>query len=271
MNIKTILSIIFFVLTAPVLKVQAQQSETGNPSLNAFQKKVMVEEDDTLGYRILYPENMSREKTYPMVLFLHGAGERGNDNEKQLTHGAGLFVDGKGRSRLDVIAVFPQCPPDVMWTHREKEQHDDGKWKFWFSVPDNPPRTAGMVNSLVEKLVESEKANPDSLYVMGLSMGGIGALEFLYRWPEKYAAAISVCGGHDPDLVSEYCHIPVWFFHGGKDNVVPPQYSRQVYDAMKECNPDVRYTLYPETNHNSWDPAFNEPGLFAWLLRFSKR
>ncbi len=269
MNIKTILSI-SILLAGAFLKIQAQQNETGNDSPDAFREEVLIENGDTLRYRILYPEDMSPEKKYPMVLFLHGAGERGTDNKKQLTHGADLFVDEEGRPSHDVIAVFPQCPPDVMWTHREKEMNEEGVWEFWFPVPDDPPRPAQMVNSLVEEMVASGQVQPGRLYVMGLSMGGIGTLEFLYRWPKKYAAAISVCGGHDPDLVSEYCDVPVWFFHGGEDNVVPPKYSRRVYDVMKECNDDARYTFYPDTNHNSWDKAFSEPGLIDWLLGFSK-
>ena len=270
MNIKAILSISFLLLTGAILKVQAQQNETGNHPKNAFREEVLIENGDTLRYRILFPENVNPEKSYPLVLFLHGAGERGTDNKKQLTHGADLFVDEEGRSRHDVIAVFPQCPPEVMWTHRDKEQNEEGKWKFWFPVPESPPRPAAMVNNLVDAQVLSGVADPDRLYVMGLSMGGIGTLEFLYRWPEKYAAAIAVCGGHDPDLVPEYCDVPVWFFHGGEDDVVPTEYSRRVYDEMKKCNTNVRYMLYPDTNHNSWDPAFNEPGLMDWLLEFEK-
>jgi predicted peptidase len=231
-----------------------------------YQRKEFVKDNDTLKYRILYPENMKPDNQYPLVLFLHGAGERGVHNEKQLTHGAGLFVDENGKPAKDAIVLFPQCPPDVMWTNRVKKQNNEGVWEFWFPLGDAAPLPSLMVNQLVEELMASGQADADRVYVMGLSMGGIGTLEFLHRWPEKYSAAISVCGGHNPDLAASYCHVPVWFFHGGEDDVVPPIYSRQVYDVLKKCNVDTRYTFYPYANHNSWDRAFSEPGLLEWLL-----
>ncbi|PWD98542.1 carboxylesterase family protein [Marinilabilia rubra] len=235
-----------------------------------YERKDFIRNGDTLKYRILYPEEMKQDKEYPLVLFLHGAGERGVKNERQLTHGADLFVDENWNTTREAIVLFPQCPPGIMWTNREKKKNSEGVWEFWFPLGDSAPWPSLMVNQLVEDLTASGKVDADRRYIMGLSMGGIGTLEFLYRWPEKYAAAISVCGGHDPDLAETYCHVPVWFFHGGKDDVVPPIYSRQVYDVLKKCNVDTRYTFYPYANHNSWDPAFSEPGLLDWLFSFEK-
>lgn len=237
-------------------------------NIDAFQSKVFVRNEDSVIYRILYPEKMEKGKKYPLILFLHGAGERGTDNEKQLTHGASLFVDEQGLPTQEAIVLFPQCPPDVMWTHRVKEKNKEGVWEFRFPLGESAPRPAQLVNLLVEDLMASGQVDTNHMYVMGLSMGGIGTLEFLYRWPEKYAAAICICGGHDPALVEKYCHVPVWFFHGGKDDVVPSVYSRQVFDVLKKCNVNTRYTLYSELNHNSWDAAFSEPGLLEWLLSF---
>lgn len=222
---------------------------------------------DTLKYNILYPQHMKSGKKYPLVLFLHGAGERGNDNEKQLTHGSKLFLNDTVRKKLPAIVLFPQCPPDVMWTHLLKEKTSSGDWKFDFPLRKEPTKPAFLVNKLVEEMLGSGKVDVSRVYIIGLSMGGIGTLEFLYRWPQKYAAAHVICGGHNPELVSTYQHVPIWFFHGAKDDVVPPIYSRQVYEVHKKLNSKSKYTLYPEANHNSWDSAFAEPDFLKWLFK----
>lgn len=234
-----------------------------------FKKEHLIGAGDTLNYRILYPQKMRAGKKYPLVLFLHGSGERGSDNEKQLTHGAKLFLNTKNQKKYPAVVVFPQCPENQMWSRREKEQSGSGKWIFRFPLGPEPTEPARLVNQLVEELSRKDYIDVDRIYMMGLSMGGIGALEFLYRWPDKYAAAVVICGGHNPQLASTYCHVPVWFFHGGKDDVVPPENSRAVFNELRRCNPDSKYTLYPDANHNSWDPAFSEPDLLQWI--FSKR
>ena len=238
--------------------------------LNLYQKANFILGQDTLKYRILYPENMEKGKTYPLVLFLHGSGERGTDNQKQLTHGAKFFLDQTNRKEYPAIVVFPQCPPDIKWTHRLKEKSAEGDWIFKFPTESGPTKPAYMADQLVNKIVEEENIDPKRIYIMGLSMGGIGTLEFLYRWPDKYTAAAVICGGHNPELVTKYSHVPIWFFHGGKDDVVPGKYSKLVYDEQKKYNAESKYTLYPEANHNSWDQAFAEPVLVKWLFSKSK-
>lgn len=260
MKLKPLSLLAFLILT---LHLQGQEYDS-------YEKKSFIEGADTLLYRIMYPREMKEGEKYPLVLFLHGAGERGTGNEKQLTHGAHLFIDEEGNPKYPAVVLFPQCPPDIMWTHREKKKNSEGVWEFCFPLGDSAPWPSLMVNQLVDSLVASDRVDEGRIYIMGLSMGGIGTLEFLYRWHDKYAAAISICGGHDPELSETYCQVPVWFFHGGKDDVVPPVYSRQVYDVLKKCNVDTRYTFYPCANHNSWDPAFSEPGLLEWLLGFEK-
>lgn len=238
--------------------------------LNSYQKGNFIFEQDSLQYRILYPENMKKGKAYPLVLFLHGAGERGTDNQKQLTHGAKLFLDQKNRKKYPAIVIFPQCPPDVMWTNRTKvKSEEEEDWIFKFPTESGTTKPAYMVDQLVNKILQNENIDQKRIYIMGLSMGGIGTLEFLYRWPDKYTAAAVICGGHNPDLITKYSNIPIWFFHGGKDDVVPGKYSKLVYDEQKKYNAESKYTLYPEANHNSWDQAFAEPDLLKWI--FSKK
>jgi len=235
--------------------------------MSEFRNEEFIQSQDTLKYRILYPEKMKNGEKYPLVLFLHGSGERGGDNQKQLTHGAKLFVDKTMREKYPAFVLFPQCPNNVMWSHRKKKKSERDDWIFNFPLEPEPTKPAGLVNQLIEKMLGSELVDTNQVYIMGLSMGGIGALEFLYRWPEKYSAAVVICGGNDPQFASVYCHIPVWFFHGGKDNVVPQKFSQAVYDELKKRNLNTKYTLYPDANHNSWDPALAEPDLLKWLFK----
>ncbi len=238
---------------------------------DAFIKKEFVKDGDTLKYNILYPEQMKSGKKYPLVLFLHGSGERGNDNQKQLTHGSKLFLNEEVRKNYPAIVLFPQCPPEEMWTHRIKKKSPAGVWVFEFPLGAEPTKPTALVNELVEQLLSSGKVDVSRVYIIGMSMGGIGTLEFLYQWPHKYAAANVICGGNDPNFVASYKDVPIWFFHGAKDDVVPPIYSKQVYEAHKKLNPKSKYTLYPEANHNSWDAAFAEPDFLKWLFDIKKQ
>ncbi|GJM63138.1 alpha/beta hydrolase-fold protein [Persicobacter diffluens] len=234
----------------------------------AFEKQVYYAQGDSLLYQILLPNDFQEGKKYPLILFLHGAGERGDDNEKQLKLGGSLFESDSVQQDYPAIIVFPQCPEGTMWTARQKQKDRKGDWRFNFPVPEHPPKPSEMVNALVDSLRSGTQVDPSRVYIMGISMGGIGTLEFLHRWPEKYAAAAVICGGHNPQLTGNYHQVPIWFFHGGKDDVVPPAFSKAVFKRIKRKNKASRYTLYPEANHNSWDDALAEPQLLNWLFQF---
>lgn len=241
--------------------------------ISLFEKRIFVtDKGDSLPYRILFPENYDRSREYPMVLFLHGAGERGLDNEKQLTHGSDLFLDPDNRKKFPAIVVFPQCPEDKYWIDISIRDKLRGK-----GVPDfeesikSPSEELANVNELVEQLIAQESLDEKKLYVMGLSMGGFGTFETLARWPEKYAGAVAICGGGNISLTSRYKdETGIWITHGAKDDVVPVVLSQRVYHALKEQGADVRYTEFPEANHNAWDPTFAMPELLPWLFSNSK-
>lgn len=244
---------------------------TFSQNVQQFENNIFVNGNDTIQYRILYPEKIKTGKKHPLVLFLHGAGERGSDNKRQLTHGARLFLNEQNQKKYPAIVVFPQCPQGIMWTNRQKHKNENGEWLFDFPIDKQSPWPALLVDHLVSELIDNDLVDSRRVYIMGLSMGGIGTLEFLYRNPDKYAGAVVICGGHNPELSTVYQDIPIWFFHGGKDNVVPMQYSQEVYNSVKSHNKKTKYTLYPEANHNSWDPAFTETDLLKWLFSNKRR
>ncbi|TDN98399.1 prolyl oligopeptidase family serine peptidase [Sunxiuqinia elliptica] len=260
---KSLLVIALILLASTTWSVEAQQ-------VSQYEKREFIHENDTLLYRILYPHNYDETKQYPVVLFLHGAGERGSDNERQLNLGGDLFLNEKLRKKYPAIVIFPQCPVDTMWTARTKNRDAQQNWVFNFPVSKVAPRPAEMVNLLVEEYMETPSVDKNRIYIMGISMGGIGTLEFLHRWPEKYAAAAVICGGHDFRITDNYKHLPIWFFHGEADDVVPHHYSYEVYKAVCKGNRRTRYTSYPNTNHNSWDKALAEPKLLKWMFNNQK-
>lgn len=242
--------------------------------LSVYEKKQFISEDgDTLDYRILFPENYEENKGYPLLLFLHGAGERGSDNERQLTHGAKLFLSPENRKNFPAIVVFPQCPEDKYWIDIavRAQLRGQGDPDFKETIK-SPSEELSLVNELMDNLIQKERVDQNRIYLMGLSMGGFGTFETLARWPEKYAAAIGICGGGNISLTKNYAdQTAVWITHGAKDDVVPVVLSQRLYHALKEHGANVRYTEFPEANHNAWDPTFAIPELLPWLFSHTKK
>lgn len=235
--------------------------------LSLYEKKeFLFEEGKRLPYRILYPENYDRSRTYPLILFLHGAGERGADNERQLIHGSKLFLKAENRQQFPAIVVLPQCPGDSYWASvlRDTTKRPFGI-TFNYAAPPNWPLVAA--NELVKQLISTEAVDPRRVYITGLSMGGMGTFEAVFRYPDLYAAALPVCGGGDTKLYDKRVkRTKFWVFHGDADGVVDVQLSRAMVIKLKEQKVAVRYTEYPGVNHNSWDPAFAEPDFLQWMF-----
>jgi predicted peptidase len=232
---------------------------------NLYKPEKFIRGTDTLLYRILMPENFDKTKTYPVLLFLHGAGERGNDNKAQLIHGSKLFLRPEVRANYPAIVIFPQCPEDSYWSN-VKSSMVNGKRNFEFEKGGKPTLAMKMVMSLMEQVKDLPYTDNKRIYAGGLSMGGMGTFEILRRMRGEFAAAFAVCGGDNPENVRKYKNIPLWIFHGAKDDVVPPENSQIIADALKAKKADVKFTMYPEANHNSWDQAFAEPELLSWLF-----
>ncbi|WP_036383694.1 alpha/beta hydrolase-fold protein [Muricauda sp. MAR_2010_75] len=235
-----------------------------------YEAKMLIEGNDTLRYRIMYPNNFQEDGNYPVVLFLHGAGERGNDNEKQLVHGGKLFATDYLQERYPAIVIFPQCPTNSYWSNVDVDR-STYPIKLNFNYKGGPTKPLEMVMDLLQTTIEQPYANDNQVYLMGLSMGGMGTFELLSRKPDTFAAAIPICGGGDPNSVATYAKkIPLWVFHGAQDNVVNPLQSMEMVSALLSAGAYPRFTVYDFANHNSWDPAFAEPDLLPWLFSHKK-
>lgn len=231
-----------------------------------YQKKWMVQNGDTLPYRVLLPLNFDSTKTYPVIFFLHGAGERGRDNERQLIHGSKLFAKEEIRTQYPAIVIIPQCPTDDYWANVLRVHDDAGKRAFFFLEHGVPGRYMVLLQELVEYVLKVYPVRMEQVYVGGLSMGGMGTFELVRRMPKTFAAAFPICGGANPSTAKKMKKVNWWIFHGAKDNVVPPHHSENMVNALKDARANVKWTLFPEANHNAWDPTFAEPELFPWLF-----
>ncbi len=241
--------------------------KTEDPAFVPFLKKEFVfAEGKALPYRILYPENYDKSKKYPLLLFLHGAGERGNDNELQLTHGARLFTSEAGRKNFPGIIIFPQCPNESFWASTKIDRTvTPFKIEFDYSTEPNWPLAAA--NELVKKLLNEEAIDKSRVYIAGLSMGGMGAFESVYRYPDLYTAALPICGGGSVNLYDKrVTKTAFWVFHGDADNVVDVKLSREMVDRLKALKAEVKYSEYPGVGHNSWDHAFADKEFLSWML-----
>ena len=238
---------------------------------NLYKEKMHIQGKDTLQYRIMYPENFSKTQQYPVVLFLHGAGERGDDNKKQLVHGSKLFADKTNRGAFPAIVIFPQCPKNDYWSKVEVDRSTN-PIGLEFKYETGPTTSMKMVINLMDEFAEKPFVKKEKIYVGGLSMGGMGTFEILYRRPEMFAAAFVICGGGNPESAKVYADkIDLWVFHGAEDNVVDPQLSLNMVSAILKHGGKPNFTLYADANHNSWDPAFAEPKLLTWLFSKSKK
>lgn len=229
-----------------------------------FQKETFISSrGDTLPYRLLRPEMMKPGEKYPLVLFLHGAGERGKDNEKQLTHGGQMWLNPVNREKYPAFVLAPQCPETGYWTYGARPNS---------FMPEDMPLDEPMnpVSQALKDLLDTYLAMPQvdkgCVYIIGLSMGGMGTFDMAVRFPDVFAAAIPICGTVNPARLEAAKNVKFRIFHGDADNVVTPEGSRAAYRALKAAGAEVEYIEFPGCNHGSWTPAFNYPDFMSWLF-----
>jgi predicted peptidase len=245
-----------FVVFSLLLLSMDVQSQT----MDLFDKLVYSSSEDSLPYRLLKPVNPGALEKFPLFIFLHGAGERGNDNEAQIKHIKDLVLDPKYRGKYPCYVLAPQCPKGKWWADHSK----DGV------MLTEPSKPMTLLIALIENLSKEFPIDEDRIYISGVSMGGFGTWYLMARFPDKFAAAIPVCGGGDAKSASKIKDIPTWAFHGALDQVVPPKRSRQMISALQKEGGKPGYTEYPDVAHNSWVQAYQEPHLLPWLFKQKK-
>jgi len=237
-------------------------------NIELYKKETFIFENDTLNYRILKPLNYDPNKQYPVHLFLHGSGERGKDNSSQLTHGGSLFLKKENREKYNSWVIFPQCSKNDRWPSISSD--------LWDQVFENkikkPNKSLGLVIRLMDEFIEEKDVDNQRIYLSGLSMGGMGAFEILYRRPDMFAAATPICSNGITQLAKLFANkVPVWIFHGSDDKVVSPKYSLEMARAIIESGGSPKMTLYADVDHNSWDNAFAEKDFLKWIHSKTKK
>lgn len=252
----TILGIMIFLGN---VYVDAQKTE--------YASKYMLVGVDTLLYRCLEPDTILEEEKYPLILFLHGAGERGNDNENQLKHGAGLFLNPVNREKYPAYVVFPQCPKSEFGPFVNEPSRLDGTT---FPLTPEVSPFIFQVKALLDKYLENPKVDKSRVYIIGLSMGAMGLYDLVCRFPDLFAAAIPICGAVNVERLPIANQVHFRIFHGEKDDVVPVDCSRAAYKVLKDSEAEVEYVELYGCSHISWYQAFNWPDFMDWLFRQKK-
>jgi predicted peptidase len=235
----------------------AQRVETG------FLNRTVTVSGFTLRYQIYVPLNYTASQDWPVILYLHGSGERGTDGIRQTLIGLGSAVRNDAK-RFPALVIYPQAPPDSSWTGV----------------------VADAAMAALDAVQREYRTDPDRVYLTGLSMGGNGTWYIAYRHPQRFAAIAPICGwvtsiplfrGHPPvvssdntaafkSLAEKLRDLPTWIFHGEIDTVVPVTESRQTYEALRAVNANVRYSELPGIAHNAWDPAYASVEFTNWLF-----
>lgn len=195
-----------------------------------------------LNYLLYLPKDYDVKEKHPLMLFLHGAGERGDNLELVKTHGPAKLVE-QGKD-FPFIIVSPQCPVNKRW------------------------EPADLI-ALLDFMISNYKVDENRIYVTGLSMGGNGTWKLAAEIPERIAAIVPICGWGDPFAAMMMGKIPAWVFHGAKDQVVPLNSSEVMVETLKRNGGEVKFTVYPEANHDSWTETYNNPEVYEWLLKQS--
>ncbi|MCC7464864.1 MAG: prolyl oligopeptidase family serine peptidase [Saprospiraceae bacterium] len=226
-----------------------------------FQRAIYQDkEGHALPYQLMTPwQKNSPNGKYPLVIFLHGSGERGSFNHEQMRNGVHAFCETWVREKHPHYLLAPQCPPDMRWGGSSKD------WQTLYQ--ENPTVPGRMVLELIEKtLAEHPDIDRNRIYLTGLSMGGFGTFDLLMRRPDLFAAGMPLCGGGDPRYADKIKNIPLWVFHGALDDVVYPRCSRQIVQALKKSGGRVRYTEFSTLYHDIWNVVYYNPEVLEWLF-----
>ena len=224
-------------------------------SLFSFEKYTNAD-GETLNYRQLISDYDPVSK-YPLVIFLHGSGERGDDNKAQLKWGVQNFASNQNMKMHPAIVIAPQCPKDMNWGNYSYED---------MSLQPTPTKTMELLLELIKESIRKLPVDPNRVYITGLSMGGFGTFDAISRYPDLFAAAVPVCGGGDVKKAASIAHIPIWIFHGALDGAVDPVLSHNMLKALTNAGGHPGFTQYPKAGHFSWIAAYDDPMMMDWLF-----
>jgi predicted peptidase len=216
-----------------------------DPVERGFLHRVFKDKDgNEAKYIVFVPHDYKGDRPYPLILFLHGAGETGTDGEKQAAVGIGPAIK-KQEKTFPFIVVFPQSQK-----------------RTWKADSDDAQRAL----AIVAEVTKHYRVDPKRMYLTGLSMGGFGTWSLAAQYPDRWAAIVPICGGGNPADADKIKHIPCWCFHGDADKAVKVERSREMIQALKKAGGQPRYDEYPGVGHNSWDRAYGTADLYQWLL-----
>lgn len=255
--------LLFLSLFVSLFTTSFSQSVYGN-----FIPKQYESNNGKMSYRVSKPKDNS--KKYPLVIFLHGAGECGDDNLSQLANtGIGNFLSTSFVGQYESIILAPQCPADAYWANSITKVND--KFEFDFSKSD-PTKSMVILMEFIKEWISDPSVDQNQVYIGGLSMGGLTTFELLWRMPNVFAAAFPICGGStlDESKLKLYASkTPLWISHGSADDVVPVSFSRNIYQRLIQTNNKVRYTEYPNVKHTVWNDVFKNKELLPWLFNYT--
>ena len=235
-----ILSLFVFCFVVTPLVAETKSDQT-HQQFNAGN-----DDKTTIDYLLSLPNGYNQSKArWPLLLFLHGAGERGNDLRQVAKHGPPKQASKNQYGYGAFIVVSPQCPRGTQWSDKKQLQ---------------------LLGKLIEHIKARYRVDPDRVYVTGLSMGGYGTWHLAAAMPGRFAAIAPICGGGNPGDAQKLAELPIWAFHGAKDRVVPVSQSQQMVDAVKARGGNVQFTVYPDAGHDSWTATYANPELARWLL-----
>lgn len=245
---KKVITAMAAILTATVLCAQTAQEST------------TAEKFESNGKTLLYRQYVTPGATgkIPLVLFLHGAGERGDNNVSQLVHGVQPIIDYSRAKKMPLAVIAPQCPNGKQWV--------DTPWGNFAHRPPQCSEQMGLVIGMLKDRIKALNVDTSRVYVTGLSMGGYGTWDILMRCPELFAAGIPICGGGDTTRAWIIRDIPIWAFHGDVDGAVPVYNSRSMVSALWACNGKIRYREYPGYNHNVWTVTYEDEKVLDWFF-----
>lgn len=223
------------------------------------EKREFAGKDGTvLRYRWAEKLPASGEKV-PLVVLLHGAGERGDDNTAQLVHGAKDILDYLDANEKGYRFVAGQVPHGKRWVEVNWSANSH-------KMPKKPSESMALLLELLDSLLADPRTDADRVYVTGISMGGYGTWDIVSRRPEIFAAAIPICGGGDVSQAARLANVRIWAFHGSADGIVPVSRSRNMVSAIWAAGGDAHYREYPGVNHNSWTQTYRDKTVLKWFF-----